>query len=57
MKADRSDPIIRTQSFEHPRDIDIGLVANGKNAGQGQGAVAHGEIAGDVAGLGYYCNT
>ena len=51
MKADRGDALILGQRFEHPRHVDVGLVADGEDGGHRQGAARHGEVAGDVAGL------
>ncbi len=40
------------QGLDHLGHVDVGLVADGIETRNGQGAPRHGEVAGDVAGLG-----
>ncbi len=52
MQADRGDAVVGGQRLEHLRHVDIGLIADGVDGSERQGAPRHGEVAGDVAGLG-----
>ena len=44
--------VVAGECLKHLRHVNIGLVADGKDAGERQGAAGEGEVAGDVARLG-----
>ncbi len=52
VKADGRDARIGGKRFHHVMHADIDLIADGEHGGHGQATHHHGEIAGDVAGLG-----
>ena len=51
MQADCRDAFIPRESFKHLCHVNVGLVANGVNAGQWQPTPRECEVAGNVAGL------